>query len=206
MSGRNWVFHACVIALGLFSCRSEYPVGEVGPDGGGDGGGGDFGGGDVDSGDSGGGDSGSCAPPQQVLYTAPGCGDQAHPQCAGLSLDTPAVAVFYCGCDGTTITGGRGFAFAPYRSEGPCADGVDASDRWDASREGNPDLPVPPADVRLASDCTSLGCVHAPQRAGRERAISSTASAPATPSASALTRTRPGAPARPRMMTRASPL
>jgi hypothetical protein len=66
-----------------------------------------------------------CMAPRQILYVAPGCGDQAVPVCRAIQADTTTIGAVVCGCDGQTFVAGGAtrppFATRPYRHVGCCA-------------------------------------------------------------------------------------
>jgi hypothetical protein len=68
-------------------------------------------------------DSGTCEPPATISYAAPGCGAAAVPNCSRPQLDACAALIFYCGCDGRTVTGDCTSSSQPYRFAGACPDG-----------------------------------------------------------------------------------
>jgi hypothetical protein len=66
---------------------------------------------------------GGCAPGQHVLYTAPGCGAAARPQCVYDTKDACGMLNYYCACDGVTtksMGGCGGISPEPYLFQGAC--------------------------------------------------------------------------------------
>jgi hypothetical protein len=66
---------------------------------------------------------GGCLPGQHVLYTTPGCGAAAHPQCVYDANDACAMLNYYCACDGVTtktVAGCGGISVEPYLYQGAC--------------------------------------------------------------------------------------
>jgi hypothetical protein len=61
-----------------------------------------------------------CPSPGQWAYVSPGCGFDAKLVCYQPDAGTPAVGIYYCGCNGRTIMGGIGSAAEPYQFQGCC--------------------------------------------------------------------------------------
>lgn len=61
-----------------------------------------------------------CASPSSWGYESPGCAADAKLVCHAPSADAAAIGIYYCGCNGHTITGGIGVAPEPYRFQGCC--------------------------------------------------------------------------------------
>lgn len=83
-------------------------------------------------------DASSCQPPATISYSAPGCGVNAHPNCSAPQLDACAALVYYCGCDGRTVTGGCGWSSQPYLYQGACVDAGSDGAPVDAGSDGAP--------------------------------------------------------------------
>jgi hypothetical protein len=66
------------------------------------------------------GDSDVCLSPGWLTYTSPGCGADAKLVCLREAGDTPAIGIYYCGCNGRTIMGGIDYAPQPYQFKGCC--------------------------------------------------------------------------------------